>query len=96
MSSSLPFYFTTLEVALKCCPLTHLWVFDVSIIVAATAAKRRFVFFDLLELFTYTKSLVTIGYDINDQHKLIVYGMLYFNENIKDSKIIAVVTIDNW
>ena len=28
-------------------------------------------------------------YDINDQHKVIVYGMLYFNENIKDSKIIA-------
>ena len=85
MSSSLPFYFTTLEVALKCCPLTHLWVFDVSIIVATTAANRRFVFFDLLEMFIYTKSLVTIVYDIDDQHKLIVYGMPYFKENIKES-----------
>ena len=52
-----------------------------SIIVATTAANRRFVFFDLLEMFIYTKSLVTIGYDINDQHKLIVYGMPYFKEN---------------
>ena len=66
-----------------------------SIIVAATAAKRRFVFFDLLELFIYTKSLVTTGYIIIDQHKLILYGMLYFNENIKDSKIIVVVGMRN-
>ena len=49
-----------------------------SIIVATTAANRRFVFFDLLEMFMYTKSLVRIGYDINDQHKLIVYGMPYY------------------
>ena len=52
-----------------------------SIIVATTAANRRFVFFDLLEMFIYTKSLATIGYDVNDQHKLIVYGMPYFKEN---------------
>ena len=88
MSSSLPFYFTTLEVALKCCPLTHLWVFDVSIIVATTAANRRFVFFDLLEMFIYTKSLVTIGYDINYQHKLIVYGNAFslqrITQNVKN------------
>ena len=56
-----------------------------SIIVATTAANRRFVFFDLLEMFIYTKSLATIGYDVNDQHKLIVYGMPYFKENIKES-----------
>ena len=49
-----------------------------SIIVAATAANRRFVFFDLLVMFIYTKSLVTIGYDINDQNKLIVYDMPYY------------------
>ena len=38
-------------------------------------------------MFIYTKSLVTIGYDINDQHKLIVYGMPYFKENHADYSV---------
>ena len=59
-----------------------------SIIVAVTAANKRFVFFDLLEMFIYTKSLVTIVYDIDDQHKLIVYGIAFslqrITQNVKN------------